>query len=157
MTLAILWRSKQAESDFWVRAMPSASVLTKPISSGDVVRDALERPAQIVVDLEEFAREARDGVFAGLVDLARRAAPQVLDLGHRAQHLVLGIGELGLERRHMILGRRRRLGCVGRGFGRIVAVARLVLRAGRILAFGMLHRFDLSPQLPSRRDTTRAV
>ena len=129
-------------------------------------RDAAQRPAQIVGDLEQLAGEAGDRVFVRLLDLAGRAAAQVLGLGQRPQQALLGRLELGRE---LGLARRAprpaasRAGAAGSvaassGAARSAAGALGGFRRFEVLgSSGLIHRLNSCSELPRRRETTRAV
>ncbi len=79
---------------------------------------AVERAAQIVRDREQILGETGDRIFGGVLALALGAAAGVLGLGQRPQQPVLVVGELGFERRHLLLGGelgRRHRHCCWRG------------------------------------------
>ena len=106
------WRSKAAKSSRSVAATPSSRLLRARILDLRL-RHAVERAAQIVDRRQQILGEIADRVFLRVLALALGAAAHVLGLGQRPQQPVLGFGELGLERRQPLLGRRRRGALVG--------------------------------------------
>ena len=102
-----------------------------------------------------------------LLDLARRAAAQVLGVGERAQQALLGRRQLGLE----LASRAVRSSCAsapgGAGvglLGRGLARRAVLLDGGRhrfrfevLGSLGLIHRLNSWSELPRRRETTRAV
>ena len=61
-------------------------------------RQMLERAREIVDHGQHVAREARHPIGLGVADLALGAPAQVLHLGQRAQHAILQLAVLGVQR-----------------------------------------------------------
>ena len=111
------WRASTVTSSFCVSSTPSSAVRAASGSWRALAgRNGLERAREIVGDAEQVAREFLDGIDARILDLPVGALADIVGLGERAQHLVLELVALLLQRGHLFGQRidRLRLRLAGR-------------------------------------------
>ena len=123
-----------------VSSMPSIRVLKRGLRAlAGFGRHVVDRALEIVGDGQHVAGEIGDAVGARVRDLAFGAAAHVLDVGKRAQELVLQIRLLGFER-------RERIGLEGRRLRRVAGRAGAGIvrgRARKSVAHGRGFRVDV--------------